>query len=163
MWLIVELEHFRLEKYDFLNNKHIQLKEQIINSEDAELISRDIDNYIKRNSILGSNDNITNTYTVIYDNTYIGLIFINYHQEEIRNNQILPEEIEIGIGLLPVFRGKNLGSILERELCEKLFKVYPKFTVIVARIDEKNIRSIRAAIKAGFEYFKDDEYHYKRK
>lgn len=73
----------------------------------------------------------------------------------------MEEEIEIGTGLLPIFRGKHLGSKLERELSIKLLDKYPRFSTIVARIGDDNIKSIKAAENAGFEHISDDEYHFK--
>lgn len=56
----------------------------------------------------------------------------------------------------------HLGNLIEKELCEKLLELYPRFDYIVARIDNDNIISIKSALKSGFEYYKDDEYHFKR-
>lgn len=156
------LDNFVLYEYDFNNQEHINLKNELINSEGSELISRDIDNYIRRNYEFNKNDKITNTYVIKFNNVLIGLAFVNYHPEEERENVILEEEIEIGAGLLPIFRGKHLGTRLERELSIKLLEKYPRFSTIVARIGSDNIKSIKTAKNAGFEHISDDEYHFKR-
>ncbi len=93
----------------------------------------------------------------------IGLSFLNFHPEEKRDNEILLEEIEIGLGLLSECRGKGLGSLFEKESSEYLLNLYPQFNEVVARIDEDNISSISSIKKAGFDKIKDTEYHYKRK
>jgi len=117
---------------------------------------------LEKNIALGDSDGITATYVINWQEEFIGLCFVNYHPRKIRNEVILEEEIEIGLGLLPQFRGKHLGSTLERELSSKLLSIYPQFSVIVARIDAENIRSINSALKAGFEHLEDDVYQYKR-
>ena len=93
----------------------------------------------------------------------IGLAFVNYHPEEEIRGKLLPEEIEIGVGLLSKYRGKQIGSTLERELSDALLERYSRFNIVVARIEGSNVRSIKSALSAGFEYIKDDEYHYRRK
>ncbi|MCX4365553.1 MAG: GNAT family protein [Bacilli bacterium] len=158
----MRLDSFVLEKYDLKNAIHVRMKDDLILSPDSFLISRDIDNFIRKNIALGDSDGITATYVINWQEEFIGLCFVNYHPREIRNEVILEEEIEIGLGLLPQFRGKHLGSTLERELSSKLLSIYPQFSVIVARIDAENIRSINSALKAGFEHLEDDVYQYKR-
>lgn len=160
---MMNLEHFILKEYDFYNEVHVNLKNNLINSEGSELVSKDISNYIVRNYHLHQQDEITNTYVVVYDNEMIGLAFVNYHPEEEIRGELLPEEIEIGAGLLPEYRGKHLGSNLEKELSDALLEMYPEFAIVVARIESSNTRSIKSAIRAGFEHIKDDEYHYRRK
>ena len=159
----IKLQNFILEEFDDSKKDHWQLKRELIQNEDSYLISRDIDNFIKRNNVLHQQDNITNTFSIIYDGIYIGIAFLNYHPEEIREGIVLEEEIEIGLGLLPVFRDKHLGSLFEREFCEYLLEKYPQFNEVVARIENDNTRSIKAANYAGFEHINGDEYHFKRK
>lgn len=157
------LKNFILEEFSFDNLKHLKLEKQIIESDGSNLISSDIDNYIKRNIEFRKKDNITNTYVISYQNKLIGLAFLNYHPEETRDNIILEEEIEIGLGLLPMNRDKHLGSKLEQEFSEKLLEMYPQFDFIVARINNENYRSIKAAKNAGFIHINEDEYHFNRK
>lgn len=159
----MKLEHFILEEYDFDNEVHVNLKNSLINSEGSELVSKDINNYIVKNYHLRQQDGVTNTYVVVNDNEMIGLVFVNYHPEEEIRGRLLPEEIEIGVGLLPKYRGQHLGSTLEKELSDALLEIFPRFALVVARIESSNVRSIKSAINAGFEHIKDDEYHYKRK
>ena len=159
---MLKLEHFKLEAFNENNDNHQKLKEDIINMKDSKLISKDIDAYIKRNFDLGEKDNITRTYVIIHDEDYIGLSFVNYHPEEVINGKKYDEEIEIGLGILPEFRNQGFGSLVEKELSEKLLEIFPRFKFIVAKTDEENIASINTAKKAGFKHFKDDEYHYER-
>lgn len=152
------LEDFILEQFNFRNEEHLKLKDDLIFSENSELISKDINNYIIRTLECRQSDNISNVFVTFYKSIPIGISFINYHPEE----RGLVQEIEIGLGLLPIFRGQHLGSLLEKQLCNELLKIYPQFSEIVCRIDNSNISSIKAAKLAGFEHIKDDEYHYKR-
>ena len=107
-------------------------------------------------------NNITNCYIVKYNDELIGLSFLNYHPEEKRDNKLLKEEIEIGLGILPEFRGKHLGSQFEKEFSEYLLNKYPQFDEVVARIENTNVKSINAVKKAGFEHIKDEEYHFRK-
>ena len=157
---VLKLKNFTLEPFNDEKTKHQTLKENIINMSDSDLISKDIDRFIKRNYELGLLDGITKTYAVNYNNEYIGLAFVNYHPKETINNKSYDEEIEIGLGILPFFRGKGLDSLLEKELSEKLLTIYPRFSYIVARTDSENKASIRSGEKAGFKHIKDDEYHF---
>ena len=156
------LDDFLLDEFDFNNDNHLKLEKDLINSTNSDLISKDIDRFIKRNHELGLKDNITNTYVVKYNNNLIGLAFVNYHPEEVIDESLLKEEIEIGTGLIDEYRGKHLGTLLEKELSKKLLDIYPKFNEIVARINEDNINSIKAITNAGFIHISDDEYHFKR-
>lgn len=155
--------NFNFVEFDFNIEEYVELKDKIIDSEGSELISRDINTFINRNLELNSKDEISNVYIVNIEDKSIGLAFVNYHHEEERVGKILPEEIEIGLGILPEFRGKHIGSQIEKELSEKLLEIYPRFSNIVARVENNNLRSINSIINAGFEYIKDDEYHFKRK
>ena len=157
------LNNFILESYDETNPSHLKLKNNIIDMEDSSLISKDINRYIRRNIELGKTDHITATYAVIYSDEYIGLAFLNYHPKETIDNIDYDEEIEIGIGILPDFRGKGLGSQIEKELSEKLLSIHSNIDFIVARTDKDNVASIKMGQKDGFNHIKDDEYHYVRK
>ena len=75
----IKLQNFILEEFDDSKKDHWQLKRELIQNEDSYLISRDIDNFIKRNNALHQQDNITNTFSIIYDGIYIGIAFLNYH------------------------------------------------------------------------------------
>ena len=158
----MKLNNFDLITFDLENKEHLTLLERTIKSNGSELISGDIKRFVERNIELNKKDNITNCYIIENNNSFIGLAFLNYHPEEKRDEKILSEEIEIGLGILPEFRGKHLGSQFEKEFSEYLLNKYPQFNEVVARIENTNIKSINAAKKAGFEHTKDDEYHFKK-
>ena len=148
--------------FDLENKEHLTLLERTIKSNGSELISGDIKRFVERNIELNKKDNITNCYIIENNNSFIGLAFLNYHPEEKRDEKILSEEIEIGLGILPEFRGKHLGSQFEKEFSEYLLNKYPQFNEVVARIDNNNIKSINAVKKAGLEHIDGEEYHFKR-
>lgn len=158
----MKLNNFDLITFDLENKEHLILLEKIIKSNGSELISGDIKRFVERNIELNKKDNITNCYIVENNNSFIGLAFLNYHPEEKRNEELLSEEIEIGLGILPEFRGKHLGSQFEKEFSEYLLNKYPQFNEVVARIDNNNLKSINAVKKAGFEHIEGEEYHFKR-
>ena len=158
----MKLNNFDLITFDLENKEHLILLEKIIKSDDSELISGDIKRFVERNIELNKKDNITNCYIVEKNNSFIGLAFLNYHPEEKRDEKLLSEEIEIGLGLLPEERGKGLGHLFEKEFSEYLLNKYPQFNEVVARIDNNNLKSINAVKKAGFEHVEGEEYHFKR-
>lgn len=158
----MKLNNFDLITFDLENKEHLTLLERTIKSNGSELISGDIKRFVERNIELNKKDNITNCYIIENNNSFIGLAFLNYHPEEKRNEKLLLEEIEIGLGILPEFRGKHLGSQFEKEFSEYLLNKYPQFNEVVARIDNNNLKSINAVKKAGFEHIEGEEYHFKR-
>ncbi len=158
----MKTDNFIFEIIDLSKDSHIKCKDDLINSDGSELVSKDINNFIDRNMKLGNEDTITATYIINYENNNIGLAFVNFHPEIERDGKILEEEIEIGLGIIGKYRGMHLGGLIEKELCEKLLELYPKFEYIVARIDKDNLISINSALKSGFDYYKDNEYHFKK-
>lgn len=158
----METDHFEFIEFDYNNEDHVIVKNDIINSDYSCLISKDIDSFIKRNVQLHKENEITNTYIIKYENNLIGLAFVNFHKEEIINGNHYDDEIEIGCGLHPNYMGKHLGHLIENELANLELKLHPEFDYIVARIGDDNIRSIKAALKAGFIHTRDDEYIFKR-
>lgn len=158
----MKLNNFDLITFDLENKEHLTLLERTIKSNGSELISGDIKRFVERNIELNKKDNITNCYIIENNNSFIGLAFLNYHPEEKKDEKILSEEIEIGLGILPEFRGKHLGSQFEKEFSEYLLNKYPQFNEVVARIDNNNLKSINAVKKAGFEHIEGEEYHFKR-
>lgn len=158
----MKTEHFEFIQFDFDNLEHIKLEEDIINAEYADLISRDIDAFIRKNLNLNKENPITNVFVVKNDAGLIGLAFVNFHGEEIIDGKHYDDEIEIGCGLHPDFMNKHLGSIVEYELADLELKLNPEFDSIVARIDDDNIRSIKAVAKAGFVHTTEDYYVFKR-
>ena len=158
----MKTDNFELVEFNLSDKEHLIFLENMIKSDGSELISGDIKRFVEKNIELKKKDNITNCYIVKYNDELIGLSFLNYHPEEKRDNKLLKEEIEIGLGILPEFRGKHLGSQFEREFSEYLLNKYPQFDEVVARIENTNLNSINAVKKAGFEHIKDDEYHFKK-
>ena len=53
------LDDFLLDEFDFNNDNHLKLEKNLINSTNSDLISKDIDRFIKKNHELGLRDNIT--------------------------------------------------------------------------------------------------------
>ena len=155
----MKLKHFNLEEFNYNNEEHLKLVVDLKKSENIELMTKDLDQFIINTRNVQKEYGLSEVYAVYYENKVIGISFVNYHPEKGE----LKEEIEIGLGLLPHFQNKKLGSLIETELCEKLLEIYPQFDNIVARIGEDNIPSVKSAIKAGFEYIDNDEYHYKRR
>jgi hypothetical protein len=146
----ISTSNFIFDEFDFDNLKHLKLEKKLIESDSTELILKDINNFIKRNIELRKNDYITNTYVISYEEKPIGLAFVNYHPKIEKNDLIYEEKIKIGLGLLPCYRDKLLGSKVEKELSDKLLELYPNF--IVTRMENQNLRSIKAALNAEFEH-----------
>ena len=156
------MKNFKIINFDVNNIEHIKLLKYFISSPGSELVSNNVSRFVIRNLELNKKDNITNVFIVENDNNKIGLAFLNYHPKEERNGVILQEEIEIGLGLLPEYSGKHLGTLFQKEFREYLLDKYKNFNEIVARVDDDNIKFKKAVMNSGFIHIQDDEYHYKR-
>ena len=106
---MMKMDNFELIEFNLSDKEHLIFLEKMIKSDGSELISGDIKRFVEKNIELKKKDNITNCYIVKYNDELIGLSFLNYHPEEKRDNKLLKEEIEIGLGILPEFRVKHLG------------------------------------------------------
>lgn len=76
---------------------------------------------------------------------------------------MLPDEIEICLGIISRYQNNHLGQTLEKEISIKLLEMYPTITFIVASIKDENIRSKKAAFNAGYTYFEGNQYHFNRR
>ena len=157
------MKDFKIINFDLENIEHIKLLNNFISSPGSELVSSNVSRFVIRNLELNKKDNITNVFIIDNDNNKIGLAFLNYHPKKECNGVMLPEEIEIGLGLLPEYRGKRFGTLFEKEFSEYLLNKYQNFNEIVARVDDDNIKSKTAVMNSGFVHIQDDEYHYKRR
>ena len=157
------MKDFKIINFDLENIEHIKLLNNFISSPGSELVSSNVSRFVIRNLELNKKDNITNVFIIDNDNNKIGLAFLNYHPKKEYNGVMLPEEIEIGLGLLPEYRGKRFGTLFEKEFSEYLLNKYQNFNEIVARVDDDNIKSKTDVMNSGFVHIQDDEYHYKRR
>ena len=78
--MLLKSEHFEFIQFDYSNKKHLELEKDIINSDYADLISQDIDTFIKRNLTFNKENSITNVFAVKYNENLIGLAFVNFHK-----------------------------------------------------------------------------------
>ena len=106
----MKTEHFEFIQFNFNDENHVKIENDIINSDYSNLISRDIDTFIKRNLMFHEQNDITNVYVIRYEDNLIGLAFVNFHGEEIIDGKHYNDEIEIGCGLHPYYIGKHLGK-----------------------------------------------------
>lgn len=162
--MTIKLDNFILKEFDINDKNDLIFLDKLIKSNNSELFCRDIKKFILTNIDRRKEDSITNSYICFKDNEDIGLATVNYHPKEDKFN----EEIEIGLILLDCARGKGYGSIIERKLSEKLLEMYPRFNMVVGRIDKDNLPSLKAVQNAGFEYvssnekYNSDEYVFRR-
>ena len=96
-------------------------------------------------------------------NNPIGILFTNFHQAEEIDGKMLPDEIEICLGIISRYQNKHLGQTLEREISIKLLEMYPTISFIVASIKDENIRSKNAILNDGYTYFEGNQYHFNRR
>lgn len=96
-------------------------------------------------------------------NNPIGILFTNFHPAEEIDGKMLPDEIEICLGIIPRYQSKHLGQTLEKEISIKLLEMYPTISFIVASIKDENIRSKKAILNAGYTYFEGNQYHFNRR
>ncbi len=159
----INTKNFCFKVFDISNQQHQDIKNILESSKEANQISSNINNFITNNLLRNKIDNISNVYIIYYDNEPIGILFTNFHPEEEQDGKILPAEIEICIGIIPKCQNKHLGQFLENEISQKLLEIYPQIPFIVADISPDNIKSEKAALKAGFTHFETNQYHYNRK
>lgn len=155
----INLETFILEILDDNKIQHHELKQKIINSDDIELLTKDLNKFIIINTYkVKETYGLGEVYAINYMSEYIGLLFENYHPKL----EKLPEEIELSIYLLGDYRAKHLGSSILKEFSDYLLNLYSQFDKIVVRIEKTNVRSIKSALRAGFEE-ESNEFSYKRR
>lgn len=159
----INTKNFCLKAFDISNQQHQDIKNILESSKEANQISSNIENFITNNLLRNKIDGISNVYIIYYDNSPIGILFTNHHPEEEQEGKLLPAEIEICLGIIPHYQNKHLGQFLENEISKKLLEIYPSIPFIVADISPDNIKSKKAALKAGFTYFEGNQYHYNRK
>lgn len=159
----INTKNFRLKVFDIFNQEHQKIKNILTESKEASKISSNLDNFIINNLKRNEKDGISNTYVIYYENAVIGILFTNFHPEEEMDGKILPDEIEICLGIIPEYQNKHLGQVLENEISTKLLEIYSKVSFIVASIKDENIRSKKAALNAGYTYFEGDQYHFNRR
>ena len=156
-------DDFCFKVYDVLNSEHLNIKDILKKLKDVSEISSNLDDFIENNLIRIKDDGISNTYVIYYMNNPIGILFTNFHPAEEIDGKMLPDEIEICLGIIPKYQNKHLGQTLEREISIKLLEMYPSIPFIVADISPDNIKSKKAVLNAGYTYFEGNQYHYNRK
>lgn len=156
-------DNFCFKVYDVLNSEHLNIKDILKKFKDASEICFNLDDFIANNLIRNKDDGISNTYVIYYMNNPIGILFTNFHPAEEIDGKMLPDEIEICLGIIPRYQNKHLGQTLEREISIKLLEMYPTISFIVASIKDENIRSKKAILNAGYTYFEGNQYHFNRR
>ena len=156
-------DNFCFKVYDVLNPEHLNIKDTLKKFKDASEICSNLDDFIANNLIRNKDDGISNTYVIYYMNNPIGILFTNFHPEEEFDGKMLPDEIEICLGIIPEYQNKHLGQTLEREISIKLLEMYPNVSFIVADVRSDNIKSKMAVLNAGYTYFEGNQYHFTRK
>ena len=156
-------DNFCFKVYDVLNSEHLTIKDILKKFKDVSEISSNLDDFIANNLIRNKDDGISNTYVIYYMNNPIGILFTNFHPEEEFDGKMLPDEIEICLGIIPEYQNKHLGQTLEREISIKLLEMYPNVSFIVADVRSDNIKSKMAVLNAGYTYFEGNQYHFTRK
>lgn len=155
--------NFCFKVFDIFNPEHQNVKDILKEFKGTSEISSNLDNFITNNLIRNRDDGISNTYVIYYMNNPIGILFTNFHPEEEIDGKMLPDEIEICLGIIPRYQNKHLGQTLEREISIKLLEMYPTISFIVASIKDENIRSKKAILNAGYTYFEGNQYHFNRR
>lgn len=159
----INTKNFRLKVFDIFNQEHQKIKNILTESKEASKISSNLDNFIINNLKRNEKDGISNTYVIYYENAMIGILFTNFHPEEEIDGKMLPNEIEICLGIIPEYQNKHLGQALENEISTKLLEIYPRVSFIVADVSDDNIKSKKAILKAGYTYFYGNQYHFNRR
>ena len=148
----MKLEHFLLKLYNKEDNIHNQIIDKIqkddLNNEYLGNIYSMINKIEKRKE----DDFLhNNTYIVYYNDKPIGYISLTHNNDD----------YEIIAGLIPEERNKHLGSLLLKEFTHSIFNEYKRIDKLTLKIDDKNIGSIKSAIKVG--YIKENNKYINRR
>ena len=108
-------DNFCFKVYDVLNPEHLNIKDTLKKFKDASEISSNLDDFIANNLIRNKDDGISNTYVIYYMNNPIGILFTNFHPAEEIDGKMLPDEIEICLGIIPRYQNKHLGQTLKEK------------------------------------------------
>lgn len=155
--------NFCFKGFDIFNPEHQNIKDILKEFKGTSEISSNLDNFIINNLKRNEEDGISNTYVIYYINKPIGILFTNFHPEEEFDGKMLPDEIEICLGIIPEYQNKHLGQTLEREISIKLLEMYPNVSFIVADVRSDNVKSKKAVLNAGYTYFEGNQYHFNRR
>ena len=136
--------HFEFLSFDRENQNHLNILLKL--SQDAE-IKKYFGNLTDYFESMIYGDGLEGVYLVSKDNEIIGFLNIyDYYKL-----------LEFQFGLLEPYRSKSLGTQILKESAEELFKRYSYLEIIRAYVDKDNIRTIKAATKAGFKLVDDSK------
>lgn len=141
----IRIPTFNLELYDLNNTAHIDVLNELWTDNDTNKYLYDKDKFI--NNILNGDDKYNSIYIVSIDSTYIGFVSLYFYDNT----------YEVSNGILKDFRGRGYSTKLIKEFCEYVFD-NTNINKLYAYIDEKNISSIKSAIKVGFSNTNGKEY-----
>ena len=107
---MIKLDYFDLEPYSNLNTNHKNLISELMMDKKVQEFLGDIRFMIQMIYKRREENHIDNMYMVKRNGVYLGFISLS----------IIQDRYEVSIGLLPKFRGENLGYLLTQDFCEML-------------------------------------------
>jgi RimJ/RimL family protein N-acetyltransferase len=149
---MIKLDYFDLEPYSNLNTNHKNLISELMMDKKVQEFLGDIRFMIQMIYKRREENHIDNMYMVKRNGVYLGFISLS----------IIQDRYEVSIGLLPKFRGENLGYLLTQDFCDNVFLEYPNVNELYAKINPNNIGSIKTAELSGFVKDEDGRFVYRR-
>lgn len=148
----MELDFFKLEEFSTVNKNHVNLIEELMRDSNVKEFLGNIKFMIQMIYKRKDENHRDNMYIAKKNGEYIGFISLS----------IIEDRYEVSIGILPEFRGQNLGYLLTQDFIEHVFIKYPEIDNIYARINSNNEASKKTALLSGFVLDEDGRYVYQR-
>lgn len=141
----MKLDFFELQEYDFNNLNHRSVIIELYNDKDSRKYLGDLSYSIEMINKRKENNFLNNAFIAYRNNNPIGYISITTKE----NNY------EISYGILPKYRGENLGMLLLQDFSLNIFKENKNIDELSLIISKDNIKSRKTAISAG--YYQENE------
>lgn len=149
-----ETKDLKFFSYDFSSPTHRAFVKELIGDPSVEQYLKNVDAFIYQDT----EEPLNNAFLVVKGDDIVG--YINLYEKH--------RIVDMDYAVRPSFRGirnnsnETVGCEILRETSEFLFENYQFIKFIRLMIASSNIRSIRAALRAGFtlsdHYFEGDEY-----
>ena len=135
----INIGSFYIEEYDAKNIDHKSTLVRLSNQEDFKYIGELdwLEDEFRTSREKGERDTLNIAYI---GDVPVGIIGFN----------VIKDEYQLMIAILPEFRGQRYSSRLALEYARFLFKQYPEIPNVHAAINKNNLISIKSAKREGF-------------
>lgn len=146
----IDIGSFELESYNDSKETHFNAIVKINSDEASKKYLGDLFYKIKRTDMRHQENFIDEFYIVYRKDKIIGIIALNELDEDIIKSNNCDPKYSVSIGLMPEYRGENLGLVLLSQFVDYVFSNYPNIQELYGEIDSTNTASIKNANTVGF-------------